>query len=56
MLNENKINQAKDLIQGIGKCEKEKEVKRIGKDKSIIERLNNEKVILAEDNRQLLFS
>lgn len=52
MLNENNLNTAQNLIDSIG--EKEKNIKRLRKDNSLIERLENEKIILSEDNRQLL--
>ena len=54
MLNENKFANAQDLLNGIGTPRK---VKRIRKEAGLIERteLDNEKIILAEDNRQVLF-
>lgn len=54
VLNENKLCAAQELIDSIGGSKTN--VKRIRKDNSLIERLENEKIILAEDNRQLLFS
>ena len=53
VINENKIYTAQTLIDGIGGSQN---VKRIRKDNSLIERMDSEKIIIAEDNRQLLFS
>ena len=54
MLNENKYANAFDLVNSIGG---KKNVKMIRKERGLIERtqLDNEKVILTEDNRQVLF-
>lgn len=54
MLNENVFTNAESLINSIG-CE-QCEVKRVKRDNGLIERKNVEgKVILTEDNRQVLF-
>ena len=54
MLNENKIANAFELVNSIGG---KKNVKRIRKEAGLIERtqLEDEKIILTEDNRQVLF-
>ena len=54
MLNENKFENAQSLLDGIGG---KKNVKYIRKETGLIERtqLDNEKIILTEDNRQVLF-
>ena len=54
MLNENKFANAQNLLNSIGGAAK---VKRIRKEAGLIERaeLENEKIILTEDNRQVLF-
>jgi hypothetical protein len=54
VLNENKMTHVQNLIDGVG-CSTQN-IKRIRKDNSLIERMESEKIILAEDNRQLLFS
>ena len=55
MLNENKICNAQNIINSIGKADGVN-VKRIISDNSLIEKVDNEKIYLTEDNRQLLFS
>lgn len=51
-MNANVINNAEKLIESISKGEK---VKFIKKDRGLLERTENEeKIILAEDNRQVL--
>ena len=54
MLNENNFANAQNLLNSIGGA---KNVKRIRKEAGLIERtqLENEKIILTEDNRQVLF-
>ena len=54
MLNENKYANAFELVNGIGG---KKNVKMIRKERGLIERTqnNDEKIILTEDNRQVLF-
>lgn len=54
MLNENKIADAQNLLNSIGGATK---VKRIRKERGLIERaeMDDEKIILTEDNRQVLF-
>ena len=54
MLNENNFANAQALLSSIGG---DKKVKRIRKEAGLIERtqLENEKIILTEDNRQVLF-
>lgn len=54
MLNENSFANAQSLLNGIGG---EKKIKRIRKEAGLIERtqLEDEKIILTEDNRQVLF-
>lgn len=54
MLNENKFSNAQSLLDSIGGAAK---VKRIRKEAGLIERtqLEDEKIILTEDNRQVLF-
>jgi hypothetical protein len=54
VINENTMSNVQNLINGIGGTPQN--VKRIRKDNSLIERMESEKIILAEDNRQLLFS
>lgn len=55
MLNENNFSNAQNLLDGIGSGAKK--VKRIRKEAGLIERtqLEDEKIILTEDNRQVLF-
>lgn len=54
MLNENNFSNAQNLLDSIGGANK---VKRIRKEAGLIERtqLEDEKIILTEDNRQVLF-
>ena len=53
-LNENKINRAQDLINGMT-LPNDVEIKRIKSEKGLIERTEaNKKVILVEDNRQII--
>ena len=53
MLNENNFANAQSLLSGIGG---DKKVKRIRKEAGLIERTqSDEKIILTEDNRQVLF-
>ena len=54
MLNENNFANAQNLLNSLGG---NKKVKRIRKEAGLIERtqLDNEKIILTEDNRQVLF-
>ena len=52
-LNSNSIADAQSLIDGIGMAN----VKRVKKDAGLLERekMNDDKIILTEDNRQVLF-
>ena len=54
MLNENKFADAQSILSSIGGATN---VKRIRRDRGLIERtqLEDEKIILTEDNRQVLF-
>ena len=54
MLNENRLYDAQNLVDTI--CGTNRKVKINHKSDELIERVENEKIILAEDNRQLLFS
>jgi len=54
MLNENMYNKAQTLLDGVGG--EQKNVKRIRREAGLLERQeNSEKIILVEDNRQVLF-
>lgn len=52
-INSNKLQEAKSLIDGVGTPN----VKVIKKDPGLLERekMNDEKIILTEDSRQILF-
>ena len=50
MVNENKLNNAQNILDSM----KDVTVKRVKKDAGLIERTETEKIILAEDNRQVL--
>lgn len=52
IINSNSMNSAQSIIDCIGNCK----VKRVKADKGLIERekLDDDKIILAEDNRQIL--
>ena len=51
-MNSNNIEQAQDLINNL--VNKKIIVKRIKKDHDLLERQENDKIILVEDNRQVL--
>jgi hypothetical protein len=51
MINENKIEKANDILNSMSK---NSNIKRVRKDNSLLERNENEKIILVEDNRQVL--
>lgn len=51
MINENKIEKANDILNSMSK---NPNIKRVRKDNSLLERNENEKIILVEDNRQVL--
>lgn len=52
-MNANQINNASNLIESINEAQ---EVKIVKKDRGLLERAQNEeKIILTEDNRQVLF-
>lgn len=51
MINENILNNAQDILDSMTQPVT---IKRIKKDKGLIERTESEKIILAEDNRQVL--
>lgn len=50
MLNENKLSCAQDILDNVGNVQ----VKRVKKDLGLLERTENDKIILVEDNRQVL--
>lgn len=50
MINENKFSNAQGILDSIQNVT----IKRVKKDAGLIERTENEKIILAEDNRQVL--
>jgi hypothetical protein len=50
MINENKINNAENIIDSMGNVT----IKRVKKDNGLLERSQSEKIILVEDNRQVL--
>lgn len=50
MINENKINNAQDILNSMSNTQ----VKRIKKENGLLERNESEKIILVEDNRQVL--
>ena len=50
MINENKINNAANIIDSMENVT----VKRVKKDNGLLERSQSEKIILVEDNRQVL--
>lgn len=50
MINENKINNAENIIDSM----KNVTIKRVKKDNGLLERSQSEKIILVEDNRQVL--
>lgn len=52
MINENKIMAAQDLINNF--AGNTPQVKHIRKDRGLIERTESQKIILAEDNREVL--
>ena len=51
MINENMLNNAQSILDSMSAPVV---VKRIKKDRGLIERAESEKIILAEDNRQVL--
>ncbi len=50
MINENKMNNAQNIIDSMANVT----IKRVRKDNGLLERSESEKIILAEDNRQVL--
>lgn len=50
MINENKISNAQNIIDSMS----EVQVKRVKKDRGLLERTENDKIIIMEDNRQVL--
>ena len=50
MINENKINNAANIIDSMENVT----IKRVKKDNGLLERSQSEKIILVEDNRQVL--
>lgn len=55
--NSNEMSRANELVDSINTVEKPVKVKYIKKDNGLLERenLDDEKIILSEDNRQVLF-
>lgn len=54
VFNMNKIDKAQELISGLN-LPKNVEVKRVKRDKGLIERTDkNNKIIIVEDNRQII--
>lgn len=55
-LNENNVVKAEELVNSLVNNQNNANVKRIKKEKGLIERTNadNNKVILVEDNRQII--
>lgn len=52
MINSNNLERANALIEGVNNAP---QVKRVKKDLGLLERTENEKIILEEDNRQIIF-
>ena len=50
MINENKMSNAQNIIDSMSNVT----IKRVRKDNGLLERSETEKIILAEDNRQVL--
>ena len=50
MINENKINNAQNILNSMSNVQ----IKRVRRDNGLLERSESEKIILAEDNRQVL--
>lgn len=49
-----KINQAEEILNKLGVPVDENQIKRIKREKGLIERTESSKIILTEDNRQVL--
>lgn len=54
MLNENKLQEAQGLLNDLNHMKK-KDCVYLKQDRGLIERVNSEKIILTEDNREVLF-